>query len=105
MHIEETNNIGARFDVDRHYTTYDLSADADVAARICSASGAFAKLKKTLLSKRTNLKERSAIYVVIVLSILLYGSETWGLTKQLLRKLEVFHNNCVRQMCHVSKFM
>ena len=84
--------------------TYDLSADADVAARIRSASGAFAKLKKTLLCKRTKLIQRSAIYVVIVLSILLYGSETWACREDLLRKLETFHNSCVRQMCHVSKY-
>ena len=34
-------------------SSYDLSADADVAARIRSATGAFAKLRKTLTSKRT----------------------------------------------------
>ena len=84
--------------------TYDLSADADVAARIRSATGAFAKLRKTLLCKRTKLSQRSAIYVTIVMSILLFGSETWGCKENLLKKLEVFHNHCIRQMCHVNRF-
>ena len=84
--------------------TYDLTSDADIAYRIRNATGAFAKVKKTLTSRKIKLEERSAIYVVIVVSILLFGSESWSLRKDLLHKLEVFHNNCVRQMCHVSRF-
>ena len=85
--------------------TYDLSADADVKNRIRCAGGAFANLKSILTSKRTELKKRSAIYVSIVVTILLFGSETWGCREDLIRKLEVFHNSCVRQMCHVSRHM
>ena len=84
--------------------SYDLTSDADIAYRIRNATGAFAKVKKTLTSRKIKLEERSAIYVVIVVSILLFGSESWSLRKDLLHKLEVFHNNCVRQMCHVSRF-
>ena len=37
--------------------------------------------------------------------MLLFGSETWSCREDLVRKMEVFHNQCVRQMCHVTKFM
>jgi exonuclease III len=85
--------------------SHDLSADADVAARIRSATAAFGKLKKTVTSKRTELKQRTAIYVTIVISILLFGSEIWSLREDLIKKLDVFHNQCVRIMCHVTKHM
>jgi hypothetical protein len=85
--------------------TYDLTADADVKNRIRCATAAFAKIRSTLISKRTKLKQRSAIYVTIVVTILLFGSETWGCREDLISKMEVFHNHCVRQMCHVDRRM
>ena len=85
--------------------TYDLSADADVKNRIRCATAAFGRLRSTLTSKKTKIKQRSAIYVTIVISILLFGSETWGCREDLLSKLEVFHNQCVRQICHVTRMM
>ena len=41
-------------------------------------------------------------YEGLVLSILLYGCETWSLTKQQLNRLQMFHNRCVRAMCRVT---
>ena len=38
------------------------------------------------------------VYKVCVVSVLLYGCETWVLTEEMFRKLEVFHNHCVRVM-------
>jgi hypothetical protein len=83
--------------------SWDLSADADIAKRIRSATGSFAKLRSVLRNKRTHIKQRSAIYATIVLSILLYGGEYWAMREDLLQKLEVFHNQCVRDMCHITK--
>jgi len=85
--------------------SFDLRADADVAARIRSATGAFAKLSETLTRKSTKIKQRAAIYAAIVLSILTYGAECWSLREDLIQKLSVFHNQCVRAMCHVTRRM
>jgi hypothetical protein len=38
------------------------------------------------------------IYLAIVQSVLLYGSETWVLSERMRRMLEGFHNRCARQM-------
>ena len=38
----------------------------------------------------------------LILSILLYGCESWSLPKLLLNRLQIFHNRCVRAMCRVS---
>jgi len=38
-----------------------------------------------------------------VLSILLYGSESWSMTEKVLDRLRVFHARCVRAMSRVSR--
>jgi hypothetical protein len=38
------------------------------------------------------------IYLAIVQSVFLYGSETWVLSERMTRMLEGFHNRCARQM-------
>jgi len=84
--------------------SWDLKADSDIEVRLKSARGAFATLRTVLKDRSIQIKHRSAIYAAIVLSILLYGGEYWAMREDLLRKLEVFHNQCVRVMCHVNKF-
>ena len=41
-------------------------------------------------------------YETAVLSILLYGAESWCLTEHLYDRLRVFHARCLRCMCYVS---
>jgi hypothetical protein len=44
-----------------------------------------------------------AVYNSLVLSVLLYGSESWVLSQRLRDKLRSFHRRaCVRSMCRVS---
>ena len=38
-----------------------------------------------------------------MLSILLYGCESWCLTEYLLQRLRVFHHACLRAMCRVTR--
>ena len=52
--------------------------------------------------KRLNPKVKGSVYVSLVISIVLYGSECWTMTKGLLQKLETFHNKCVRRICRVT---
>ena len=40
--------------------------------------------------------------MTLVLSILLYGSECWGLREDLYDRLNCFHNRCVRTMCPIA---
>ena len=42
------------------------------------------------------------MYTALVLSVLLYGSETWALLKTDQDKLERFHRRCVRTICNIS---
>jgi hypothetical protein len=78
--------------------------DADVTARIEAASHAFGALRQCLFTA-TNISfaAKKIVYEGLILSILLYGAETWCLTEKLFRKLRVFHARCTRAMCRVSR--
>ena len=84
--------------------TRDCRDDADVDARINAASHAFGALRQCLFtSTEVSLCAKKVVYVGLILSILLYGSETWCLTEKLFNKLRVFHARCVRTMCRVTR--
>ena len=73
------------------------SASDDVKRRIALASTAFGKMKDTIWSRKDidrNIKIR--LFNVLILRIATHASETWSLTKEDTRKLNVFQNNCLR---------
>ena len=73
--------------------------EADVDARIASASSAFAKLKPLVFkNKNISIEAKRAAYVACVLTILLYGSECWALTARMRAKLATFHNMAARMI-------
>jgi hypothetical protein len=48
--------------------------------------------------KKKNPKAVSSIYKAVVQAVLLYGSETWATTTQMIHKLEMFHRRCARSI-------
>jgi hypothetical protein len=76
---------------------------SDVESRIQAASKAFGMLRKPVFSsKLVSTKAKHVVYLVVVMSILLYGCECWSLTVAMVHKLKCFHARCVRCMCGVS---
>ena len=53
----------------------------EIRCRIGKAGAAFGSLNKIMRAKNINLPTKMNIYNATVLSILLYGSETWAVTK------------------------
>ena len=83
--------------------TCDCRDTADVDARIKSAAAAFGSLRKCVFSARDVwVKVKQQVYCGLILSIPLYGSESWCLTEQLYNRLRGFHARCVRAMCRVT---
>jgi hypothetical protein len=81
-----------------------VSATEDILVRIAKASATFGRLKAHLfrrddVTRRVKLK----IYNAVVLSILLYGSESWSLTRSDIGKLETFQMYCLRNILGVSR--
>ena len=64
---------------------------------------AFGALRKPIFeTKHVELQTKKAVYLTLVVSILLFGAESWCLTEELLDRLRVFHNQCIRTMCGVT---
>jgi hypothetical protein len=82
---------------------YNLKDNNAIDCRIKSAQGAFSAIRKQFFSaKGIKNSHKKTAYEGLILSILLYGCETWSLTKEQQRRLHLFHNSCVRAMCRVS---
>jgi hypothetical protein len=80
-----------------------VSAAEDITVRIAKASATFGRLKVHLFRRQDiapNVKMK--IYNAAILSILLYGSESWSLTQSEIRQLETFQMYCLRTILGVS---
>jgi hypothetical protein len=86
------------------YLSRNCRDDHDVHSRIISAGNAFGSLRKSIFSScNISTAAKHSVYTSVILSILLYGCECWSLTEQLLDRLRVFHNQCIRSMCRVTR--
>ena len=72
--------------------TSDCIIDSEIANRVASASAAFAHLHKVKVwsSKALSLTTKIQLFQAIVMSVLLYGAETWTLLNKHCATLSVF---------------
>ena len=92
--LEDVNTfeyLGSK--IDEHGGT-----DIDVQARINKARSAFACLNKIWQTKSMSSKTKLRLFNSNVLSVLLYGAETWFLNKAHETKLQTFINKCLRRI-------
>ena len=81
----------------------DCKDDRDIISRIVKAGNAFGALRKCIFgNKNVSRAAKKGSYEGLILSILLYGSESWSITEKLFQHLRVFHNRCVRAMSNVT---
>jgi hypothetical protein len=75
------------------YLTINGTDEYDVDSRIVSDGSAFGALHKCIfLYCNIAALAKRLVYISIILSIHLYGSECWSLTETILAKLMVLHN-------------
>ena len=79
----------------------DGDSEPDVKRRISKASQAFSMLKNIWKSKRLNRNTKIRIFRSNVVSVLLYGCESWKATTTISRMLEVFQNRCLRRILNI----
>ena len=114
--VEYTKDSWADFDllgVDGEYISFtskfcylgtiissNLSDDADISRRIQQASKAFGSLSAGVFcnQKYLSAKIRRRLFMAIVINLLLWGCETWALTKQQHQRLESCFNKWIRAM-------
>ncbi|MGB0627641.1 MAG: hypothetical protein ACPGQ5_13845, partial [Alphaproteobacteria bacterium] len=84
--------------------SYRVDDSVDVDARVKAAAKAFGALSKPIFrSPRVDKDAKGRVYESLVVSILLFGCETWSLTKRSMLRLRTFHRRCCRTMCMVSR--
>lgn len=71
--------------------------EADIKARITKARIAFTLLRKVWKDTKTKCR----LFSSNVKSVLLYGCETWNLTKNPLNRLQTFVNACLRKILRI----
>jgi hypothetical protein len=86
-----------------HFTA-TCELDSELSYRIACAAAVFRRLQRPFFCQRgILLHTRLTVFVVMVLSVLLYGCESWALTMAQLHRLEVFHRGCLRQILSVRR--
>ena len=58
----------------------------------------FASFEKLWKSKQLSIPLKCKLYRALVLSVVLYSSETWTMNKSTQQKLESFHTSCLRRI-------
>ena len=76
--------------------------ELEISIKIASAKNRFQQLYKVLTSKKIALKLRHRLLVCYIFSVILYGCETWTLTKPLIDKLEACEMWFFRRMGKIS---
>ncbi|RUS88821.1 hypothetical protein EGW08_003451 [Elysia chlorotica] len=79
----------------------DGGSDEDIKCRINKARQAFITLRQIWKSKTLSIHNKLRIFNTNVKSVLLYGSETWRVTKTNSKKIQGFTNRCLRNILGV----
>ena len=74
----------------------------EIMTRIGKAGAAFGNIQKILQKGMLGLKNKLKIYQSLVLSILLYGCETWQIYAADQKKLDAFHTRCLRKILGIT---
>jgi len=74
----------------------------EVDNRLAKAISAFGRLYSRIWNnKHLRKATKVSVYKAVVLTILLYGSESWGTYRHHLRLLERFHQRCLRSIFNI----
>ena len=81
--------------------TQDANSEREILCRITLAGSAFSYLRNVWRNNKYSQKLKLKIYNSNVVSVLMYGCETWSITAQLERRLQAFDNNCLRSILNI----
>jgi hypothetical protein len=74
----------------------DLKEDTEIKARIQKACSVIGAMKFILKNKDVDLNTKIFLYTTAPLQALLWGAESWSLSKTNLNALNVFHHSAIR---------
>jgi exonuclease III len=76
------------------------SVEEEINIRIGRAAGAFQNLRNTWRAK-IEISTKMKIYNAVVITTLLYGAETWAITKQQEQRIDAFDSRCLRSILNI----
>ena len=74
----------------------------EISFKLVEGRQRFASFQKLWRSKQLSVPLKCKLYRAIVLSVVLYSSETWNTNKSTQRKLESFHTSCLQRILSFS---
>jgi len=80
----------------------DGDAEADGNCRISKMASVFQRIRSIWSTSVISTDTKIWLYKAIVMSIGIYVSETWKITTKIAHKLNVFHQQCLRKILHVT---
>ena len=75
----------------------------ELSHRIGAAAGAFRTLSQVWSSHHIRLHTKGKLYRAAVLSNLLYGAESWNVSKSHTQQLHAFHMSCLRRIVGITR--
>ena len=81
--------------------TEDNDCSADIKRRLVLARQKFAQLKVIWKSKHISSQLKIRLFNALIVTIAIYGSETWTLTQYTTNKLMAFEMQCLRSIANV----
>ncbi|XP_037300014.1 uncharacterized protein LOC119190875 [Manduca sexta] len=75
--------------------------EEDIASRIAKSRAIYAQLRPVWQSRKLTKRVKLKIFRSNVKTVLLYGCETWKVTKDISHRLQVFVNRCLRRVLDV----
>lgn len=80
----------------------DAKIDKEVDSRLAKANSAFGRLYSRVWgNKHLRIATKMGVYRAVVLTTLLYGSESWVSYRHHIRLLERFHQRCLRSILNI----
>ena len=75
--------------------------DEDIKSRLGKARWQFNRMRKIWNSPIFSIKTKVRLFNTIVISVLIYGCETWKMNEGDKKKLDSFQNNCLRKIMRI----
>ena len=84
------------------FLSQNACIDDEITSRICKASASFGQLHHRLWSDHgIHFSTKTGVYITVVLTMLLYGNESWTWYCWHVKKPDQFHLRCLRKVCGI----
>ena len=80
----------------------DATTDKDLDNRLSNACRSLGRLSKVWQDHCLRTSTKLKVYRVVIIPTVLYGAESWVLYRKQTRRLEKFHQHCLRKILNIK---